>query len=141
MDIQSFWIALLSIATPVAGVVGFAIQLRQVKKTQLENEKLHLEISLLKEKAALSDQSIVVPSSEEVLKVNRGRTMFSRSGHSMELMSSVQTNELQATVNIGVKQSLKETILVSIVVLVFVVIVSYFLYDIYRLSLWVSSKF
>ena len=78
VDIHSFWIVALSIATPVAGVVGFAIQLRQVKRTRLENEKLLLEITALKERAATTKQRIVKPTTEEVLKVNHGRTMFSR---------------------------------------------------------------
>ena len=48
MSVEQIWIIILSLATPIAGVVGFALQLRNVKKTRLENEKLSLEIHCLK---------------------------------------------------------------------------------------------
>jgi len=47
MDIQTIWIIVAAVSTPIAGVVGFAIQLRQVEKARLENEKLKLELEKL----------------------------------------------------------------------------------------------
>jgi hypothetical protein len=40
MNVAEIWIIILSIATPVAGIVGFAVQLRQVRGANLENRKL-----------------------------------------------------------------------------------------------------
>ncbi len=37
MDIQTIWIFVAAVSTPIAGVVGFAIQLQQVEKARLEN--------------------------------------------------------------------------------------------------------
>ena len=42
-------ILVLSLAIPIAGVIGFAMQLRQVKKTRLENKRLRREIAALRE--------------------------------------------------------------------------------------------
>jgi hypothetical protein len=44
MDIQTIWIFVAAVSTPITGVVGFAIQLRQVEKARLENRKLKLEL-------------------------------------------------------------------------------------------------
>jgi hypothetical protein len=64
----------------VAGIVGFAIQLRQVKKLRLENEKLQLEIQALRARARRDDQRIVEASDEQVLRIARPKDlpMFSR---------------------------------------------------------------
>jgi hypothetical protein len=77
MDIQTVWLLMLSVATPIAGVVGFAIQLRQVKKTKLENEKLQLEVAALKAVQAERGQRIVAVTTEEVIRYN-DRPVFSR---------------------------------------------------------------
>lgn len=78
MDPNALWLLALSIATPVAGVVGFAVQLRQVRKTQLENEKLLLEIAALKVAAESRDQRIQRVTTEEVLRFGSNDVMFSR---------------------------------------------------------------
>lgn len=59
MDTQGTWLIIVSAATPIAGVVGFAINVRQVKKTKLENVKLQLEIEKLNQEAAANEKRIV----------------------------------------------------------------------------------
>ena len=135
MDIQTLWIIVLSIATPIAGVIGFAIQLRQVKKTHLENEKLLLEIRILKEKAAESDQRIVKATNKEVLEVNHVRTYYSlesrRSGIERSAKDAPPANY---------KAPLKEKILAIAAVSGLALVAVYLIFDIYRLVIWVSSK-
>jgi hypothetical protein len=142
LDISTLWIVVLSIATPVAGVVGFALQLRQVKKGRLENEKLQLEILALKEKMAQADQRIVKPTNEEVLLVNHGQMRLSRRGQILESRrapgdsySSVES-ERQTP-----KPTLRERLEVAGFIVAFVLFVAYFLFDIYRLLAWLASWF
>lgn len=130
---------MLSIATPVAGVVGFALQLRHVKKAQLENEKLQLEIAALKEKLAQSDQRIVKPTNEEIMFVNRNRTRPSHTGNMFE--SRRASGEIGAELQYSApRPSVKERLTVAAFIGGFVLFVAYFLYDIYRLLVWLSSQ-
>lgn len=137
MDIHTFWIIALSVATPVAGVVGFAIQLRQVKKAHLENEKLQLEIAALKEGAAAAEQRIVKPTNKEVLKVNHGLPLFSRSsglesrGNYADVIPDVSSRTP--------KTPFKEKIIAVFALFAVVLVAAYLVYDIYRLVIWVSS--
>lgn len=128
MDPQALWLVALSIATPVAGVVGFAIQLRQVRKARLENEKLQLEIAALKAKAAASEKRIIQATNIEVERFAGRDTKFSTyKGGDMP------TRKLA-------RKSLKEIATNATIILAFFLMISYFLYDLYRLGAWISSK-
>ncbi len=130
MDIQTLWIVVLSIATPIAGIVGFAIQLREVKKGHLEVEKLQLEVAELKAKAMEADKRIVQVSTEEVRRFSTRDVMFSRGRSTNEAAPPTEQ-----------RTSLKEYLLVGAIILSLLFIGSYFLYDMYRFSLWLSAKF
>lgn len=130
---------MLSIATPVAGVVGFALQLRHVKKSQLENEKLQLEIFALKEQIAQSDQRIVKPTNEEVLLVNHGQTRLSRKGQGLESRRAPGGGGSVEPSSSAPKRAVKEQLEMAAFVGGFVLFVAYFLFDIYRLLAWLSS--
>jgi hypothetical protein len=60
-----FWLVAVALASPVAGVVGFAIQLRNLKKIRLENEKLSLEIQRLRKEQEESNRRVKVATPEE----------------------------------------------------------------------------
>ena len=127
MDPNALWLLALSIATPVAGVVGFAIQLRQVRKARLENEKLALEIAALKLAAASHDQRIQRVTTDEVLRFGNDDVRFSRGrgpnpGPDYCAPSSPLGNAAGALV-------------VALVLL----IVGYAIYEIYRLVRWVAN--
>ncbi|MDP3513569.1 MAG: hypothetical protein Q8S20_12540 [Sulfuritalea sp.] len=140
MDIQTFWIIALSIATPIAGVVGFAIQLRQVKTARLENEKLQLEIAALRERAVAAEQRIVKPTNEEVHQVNHGRPMFSRYS-SLESRGSYADESSNALSSGGSKTPFKEKVFAIAALSAVALVAAYLVYDIYRLVIWVSSLF
>lgn len=101
MDIQTIWIIVAAVSTPIAGVVGFAIQLRQVEKARLENKKLKLELVKLagdRDKIALeltklaleienlqhqstkAQSRIVVATNNQVAQFNDMDIKFSRKG-------------------------------------------------------------
>lgn len=134
MDSQSLWIVALSIATPVAGIVGFAIKLREVKRVHLENEKLQLEIEALKAKAAESERRIVPVSHAEVERYARGIQYSRGSAH----------ERVEEAPQLEPKKSLKEiaiTIVFSgIFIFVILLFVAYFLYDVYRFVAWIGAK-
>ncbi|HEY6896030.1 MAG TPA: hypothetical protein VI279_02110 [Rhodocyclaceae bacterium] len=143
MEIQTLWIIALSIATPIAGVVGFAIQLRQVKKAHLENEKLQLEIRALKERAAEADRRIVPVTNEEVLKVNQGGTWLSRTGRGLESRAAPggRGDDTESDVSTEYKTPLRETLFAVATLSALALIAAYLVYDIYRLVMWIASKF
>jgi hypothetical protein len=130
MDPQTIWIIALSVSTPIAGVVGFAIQLRAVKKGHLENEKLQLEIKALKIKAAEAERRIVQVTTAEVQRF---------ASRDMPLFSIARDGE-ESHPTPAPKTSLKEFAIVSGVILSLVLLAGYFLYDIYRLVVWLSTK-
>lgn len=128
MDAQLLWIVVLSLATPIAGVVGFAIQIRNVKKTRLENEKLQLEIAALRLKAEQLDSRIVRATNEEVLRISHPDIpMYSRGG--LAARGDMDVTPPPST-------SVKEHLVVAAVLTLVALVVVYALYDIYRLIKW-----
>lgn len=126
MEIQPLWLLILGAATPIAGVVGFAIQLRQVKKIRLENEKLQLEIAALKLASEQRSQMVRAASMEEIERYGRNTAVFSRSGGPNPGPSSYEkTNSL--------REWLTDATLLALVVLV----LAYAIYDVFRLTRWV----
>lgn len=89
MDIQTIWIIVAAVSTPIAGVVGFAIQLRQVRKTRLENEKLQLEIAHLRAQAEKAESRIHRATTAEVLHFSDPGVRFSRRGPPTALRRSI----------------------------------------------------
>ncbi len=75
--IQEIWVIALAVATPIAGVVGFAFQLRNIRKARLETQKLELELALLKQKldAATKDINIENPTNDQVALLMTGKTI------------------------------------------------------------------
>jgi hypothetical protein len=122
MDTQTLWMIVLSVATPVAGVVGFAIQLRQVKSARLKNEKLKLEIAALQQRAQEAERRIVIPTNTEVQKITRGEVLFSRQ------------REGASEVFVKPKTTLKEHFIVAVVLALVGLIVVYLVYDLYRFA-------
>ena len=117
----------LSIATPVAGVVGFAIQLRQIKSAHLTNEKLKLEIVALQQRSQEAERRIVIPTNMEVQKITRGEVFFSRG------------QEGAPTAFAEPKKTLKEHFISAIVLALGSLIMTYLIYDLYRLAVWVRE--
>lgn len=120
--------------------MGFAIQLRQVKRVRLENEKLQLEIVALKESAAAAEQRIVKATNEEVLKVNHGRPMFSRSS-GLESRGNYADETSETPSSASSKLPFKEMIIAVVAVSAAGLVAAYLVYDIYRVVIWVSSMF
>jgi hypothetical protein len=133
MDIPTVWVVLLAIASPVAGVVGFAIQLRQVKKTRLENEKLQLAISIIKREKEVTERRIVQATNQEIQKISHpDRVLFSRS--SVHEVTSEVTSPVQE------KSSLKEKAIVIGFLGASTLVLIYLVYDMYRVILWIVAK-
>lgn len=129
MDSSAIWLLILSISTPVAGVIGFAIQLRQIRKTRLENEKLLLEIAALKASAEASEKRVVLPTVDEVLRFGRDEILLSRRppDDPAALDSKFE----------GSQTDVSSILLVTLVVLV----ACYAVYDVVRLVMWLISFF
>lgn len=124
LNIQTIWLLVISLSTPIAGVIGFAIQLRQVRKTRLENEKLQLEIESLRKVRADSERRIVIPTTNEV---NRILTEDFRLTEDVKMRSS-STRRTTHLFDIAV-------------VTIITIVVSYATYDFYRLIVWIISLF
>lgn len=127
MDSQTLWLIALSIATPIAGVVGFAVQLNQVKTARLVNEKLALEIASLKAKLATTEERIVRVSTDEVEKY--GRVMYSVSDLSAPSPAEVRS----------VWKTVKEYVFVLVFFSLVGMFVLYFVYDLYRIFMWLRA--
>lgn len=127
MDTQTVWLLAMSIATPVAGVVGFAIQLRQVKKTRLENEKLQLEVAALRQRAVEAERRIVLATSEEVQRITRGEVRFSRRRDEPGVFAKP-------------KPKLKDRVILVAVVALVGLFLSYLIYDLYRIAAWFGAR-
>lgn len=127
MYTNTLWLLALSVSTPIASVVGFAIQLRQVRKTKLENEKLALETASLKLTAKSREQRIQRVTTDEVLRYSRGDVMFSRSS------SPNQGPDYNAP------SSRSGNIVGALAMALALLVVCYAIYDISQLIRWVLN--
>ncbi|MBV8271095.1 MAG: hypothetical protein JO067_02360 [Cupriavidus sp.] len=134
MDLQPIWIILLSVSTPIAGVVGFAIQLRQVTKARLENEKLQLEIAALRAKAAEAQTLIQRVTLDEVEKYTRPDIMFSMRDEIPVFRSGTAGGAASAGRRIA------DRLFAVLLVLGLLLFAAYFVYDLYRLATWLGGK-
>lgn len=131
MDIQALWLLALAIATPFAGVVGFAIQLRQVKKVRLENEKLQLEIASLKAAEANRVQRVLQVTTEEVVRYTRP-PLLSRSRGPNPGPEAGSEPERSAS-------GIKDKIVSGSFLLLILLFLTYVVYDIYRVFRWLAN--
>lgn len=80
--VPEFWLIAVALASPIAGIVGFFIQLRTLKRARLENEKLSLEIDQLKQAQKASEDIVRVATHEETIKYSEPRYSLRRSAGS-----------------------------------------------------------
>jgi hypothetical protein len=140
MSVEQIWIIILSVATPIAGVVGFAIQLRNVKKTRLENEKLSLEINSLKKEKEKNESNIVLPTNDEVSHIVHGKS-FAELGRTMSKPAMSESHDLSShqTNSSGGFLSLVGKFIIF--VLLIPCLIGYLFYDLYRIFQWFVSLF
>ena len=131
--IDDLWPVLLGLATPIAGVVGFAIHLRQVKKLRLENEKLELEIKNLRDQQVKSKQRIIIPTTKEVLQITRpDLPAFNKRRRTQDQAYRGRRREYGGS---GSSNPLWE----GLFIIVLVTLLIYFIYDLYRLFRWLVN--
>jgi hypothetical protein len=124
------WIICLAVATPIAGVVGFAIQIRTVRKVRLENSKLELEIVRLQKELKESDKRIVLAEPKEIEKY--GGVRFSVRG-------PCPGPDEGAVPDSSVLSSIASAVALFAILAGFILFVLYLGYDIYRVGAWLWS--
>lgn len=133
MDSQTIWLLVVAAASPIAAVVGFAVQLRQVKQTRLENEKLQLEIAALRKEMANGERRIVLATNEEVSRIARTNDdadiFFSRGGEVGQQNQPARR----------LRDRLKDLLMAAGVVILLGGFAAYLLFDLYRLVLWLGT--
>jgi hypothetical protein len=134
MDAQTLWLMVLTIATPLAGVIGFALQLRQVKQARLENEKLQLEIEALKREAENRSRLVQVATTDEVLLYRSGDgPRYSRGGFRGPCPGPDAAHTQAWTARI------RDVLIGLALGLLALTFVAYLVYDIYRSIRWMMG--
>ena len=121
---------IIGVSAPVGGVVAFYIQLKNIKRIDLQNEKLNLEIIQLKEESHKLKSQIKIPTNEEVKKYSQyDEPMYYR-------CSSGRTRENSLfTIFLSIDWG---SLFIAVLVVSFI---GYFFYDVYRVGLWFLNKF
>ncbi|MEV4780494.1 hypothetical protein [Burkholderia sp. LMU1-1-1.1] len=128
---NELWLVFLAVATPIAGVVGFAIQIRTVRKVRLENTKLELEIVRLQKELEKADGRIVLAGPEEIEKY--GGIRFSYRGPCPGPDDGMVVEKASFWSSI-----VSATLLYGFLALA-VLFVLYLGYDVYRVGRWLWS--
>ena len=126
------WLICLAVATPIAGVVGFAIRIRTVRKVRLENAKLELEIVLLQKELKEADRRIVLAEPREIEKY--GGVQFSLGGPCPGPVEEPMSNP-----NPSVWSSVASAVALFAILAVFILFILYLGYDVYRVGAWLWS--
>ncbi|HEX7642106.1 MAG TPA: hypothetical protein VF472_07865 [Burkholderiaceae bacterium] len=128
---NELWLLCLVVATPIAGVVGFAIQIRTVRKVQLENTKLELEIVRLQRELEKAESRIVLAGPEEIEKYGDVRFSFRGPCPGSEDGIIIQKPSLWSSI-------ISAALLYGLLALV-ILFVLYLGYDLYRVGAWLWS--
>jgi hypothetical protein len=129
-EIEPLWLICVSVCTPIAAVVGFAVHLRQVKTLRLQNQKLELEIEKLQQEKRETERRIVIPTTEEV----KEYVLFSRGRTHAEALPRYQLFQSRLKL---IGSALREYIVMFLIC----AFLFYFIFDLYRLVLWLSQFF
>ena len=124
---NELWLICLAVATPIAGIVGFAVQIRSVRKVRLENAKLELEIQRLQRDLDRGGQRLVLATPKEIERY--GDVMFSRGG----------INPGPDNRGALAKSSLLSAIALYSAMAVAILFLVYLCFDIYRVVSWLWS--
>jgi hypothetical protein len=129
-DITPFWFYCLTVAPLIGAVVLFGVHLSTLRKYRLESQKLALEIQNLKKLQEVADRRIVIATTEETKEYND--VFFSR----------VRTDDASFSVSDGTPWTAPKFSLFDYgIMFIATVVIIYFLYDLYRLGLWLWSTF
>ena len=130
MNIESIWMIIVGVSAPIAGIVAFYIQLKNVERETLVNEKISLEISNLKEEKRKLESQIKIPTDKEIEKYSQS--------------SRVRIARVSDNTSKGISL-IRKIISIewgSLLIAIFVVgFIGYFFYDVYRIGLWLINIF
>lgn len=127
-----FWLVAIALASPIAGAVGFFIQLRTLKKTRLENEKLSLEIDQLKQAQKASEGIVRVATHEETIKYSDQLYCIRRPAESEATEDEIDESS---------KRSVREAVIQFALWFVVALFIVYLAYDVFRVSRWLWTLF
>lgn len=125
--VPEFWLIAVAVASPIAGIVGFFIQLRTLQKTRLENVKLRLEIDQLRQAQKVSEGIVRVATHEETIK------------YSDQLYSLRRPTESEATdddIGTNSKRPVQDAVIQFALWFGVALFILYLAYDVFRLSRW-----
>ncbi|WP_041421578.1 hypothetical protein [Shewanella sediminis] len=126
---EIIWFVIMAILIPLAGFIGFSVQVRSMKKLRFENDKLTLENLALRAAQQDATNSSVTPINTARQAIQGGNTQgvddISQSEESIEedvedFLSDIDWRD--KLIQIGT-----------------LFLLCYFLYDIYRLGTWLYS--
>lgn len=133
MTVQEAWLIALAVATPLSGVVGFAIQLREVKRQRLENERLVLELPRIRGEIERQQQRLVIPTTDEVVR-------YAPPGGDVRFRGPCPGDDGEPLLlgrPVGSTESGRWLLLKLAIVLL---LVAYAIFDVYRLFGWLAAK-
>ena len=126
---EIIWFVIMAILIPLAGFIGFSVQVRNMKKLRLENDKLTLENLALRAAQQDATKSSVTP-------INIVRQGI----QGVETQGVDDINQPEESIEEEVEELLSDIDwrdkLIQIGTLF---LLCYFLYDIYRLGTWLYS--
>lgn len=126
---EIIWFVIMAILIPLAGFIGFSVQVRSMKKLRLENDKLTLENLALRAAQQDATKSSVTP-------INIVRQGI----QGVETQGVDVINQPEESIEEEVEELLSDIDwrdkLIQIGTLF---LLCYFLYDIYRLGTWLYS--
>ncbi|MGD8177005.1 hypothetical protein [Marinimicrobium sp. ARAG 43.8] len=131
MTVELIWLIIVSLSAPITGVVAFYLQLKNVRKANLENRKLILELHKLKLENERLDNLIHRPTYEEI-------DRYGRKDEPMCSLAADGDSLPKKTLLERVKEIDWLSLVASIVIVAFI---SYLFFDVYRLGKWIIGIF
>ncbi|WCM97488.1 hypothetical protein M5C96_24390 [Acidovorax sp. GBBC 1281] len=128
----------MAISVPIGAVVGFGLQLRQLKEARLRTKVLELQIKELDAKVKQLDSMVLRASLEEIKKYGSNhRHNDIRFSISEEDTASSATAVNTTSILLMLKQAIQKALFPGVLLS----IALYLIYDLYRVAFWLVRSF
>jgi hypothetical protein len=131
MDLEAAWLIAIAVSVPIGAVVGFALQLHQLKNLQLANAKLQLQLTEVRKRLDEAENVIVRATPAEIERFGSGIVT-----RDLRFSQSKVGDNSTLPQKPPLSHRLRESLINAVIVGVSLTVIAYLAFDLFRVGRW-----